>query len=341
MEDSVSAEPNTPVAVLRMRKRIAHRNLSAPVRDHTPEQDAIDNELRRRALDGDIQAFALFIERHEHLIRLIAKRAHNALPRVYRNRFTYEDARQVVVIHALEALPQRLDLPYHQVAFSFVDEEVSRAAINGGGAIRISHHAEQEIRKIIRLRTSRELRGMPAPTRENLGLHLGRPIRSRVNNQPALGDSASHPESSHTVSIDDLIRAMNIRDAGSIDTGFYGDPSADSRDDRNGYGSANLESLTGSWPEDETVEVDNRFLRASLEKAMEELNDQQRDVLRLRFGLDGSDPMTLEDVGQEMGFTRERIRQIESRALLKLKHPQRSGPLESYIERRSTRFYRF
>jgi len=55
-------------------------------------------------------------------------------------------------------------------------------------------------------------------------------------------------------------------------------------------------------------------------------------VLRLRFGLDGQRPLTLEEVGREFAVTRERIRQIEAKAIRKLKHPSRRKKLQDYLE---------
>ena len=61
--------------------------------------------------------------------------------------------------------------------------------------------------------------------------------------------------------------------------------------------------------------------REALEVVLSMLSDRERDVLRMRFGLDGAMPRTLEDVGQQFSLTRERIRQIEAKALTKLRHP--------------------
>jgi RNA polymerase sigma factor (sigma-70 family) len=71
--------------------------------------------------------------------------------------------------------------------------------------------------------------------------------------------------------------------------------------------------------------------RRHLEQAMCLLDDREREVIRLRYGLDGSSPRTLSDVGKHFDLTRERIRQIEGRALAKLRHPSCSFDLESLL----------
>jgi len=74
------------------------------------------------------------------------------------------------------------------------------------------------------------------------------------------------------------------------------------------------------------------LLTEAIVEALEELNDRERQVVRLRFGLDDGQVRTLEEVGKEFGVTRERIRQIESKTLAKLRHPTRSQRLRDYLE---------
>jgi RNA polymerase primary sigma factor len=74
------------------------------------------------------------------------------------------------------------------------------------------------------------------------------------------------------------------------------------------------------------------LLQEQLESVLHTLSDREKKVIQLRFGLVDGTPRTLEDVGREFGVTRERIRQIESKTLSKLRHPSRSQKLRDYLE---------
>jgi RNA polymerase primary sigma factor len=76
----------------------------------------------------------------------------------------------------------------------------------------------------------------------------------------------------------------------------------------------------------------HQLLREQVEDVLDSLSGRERRVLQLRFGLDDGRPRTLEEVGREFGVTRERIRQIEAKALRKLRHPTRSRKLRDYLE---------
>ena len=75
-----------------------------------------------------------------------------------------------------------------------------------------------------------------------------------------------------------------------------------------------------------------KMLGDAVIEALDELNDREKAVVRLRFGLDDGQARTLEEVGREFGVTRERIRQIESKTLAKLRHPHRSQKLRDYLD---------
>jgi RNA polymerase primary sigma factor len=75
-----------------------------------------------------------------------------------------------------------------------------------------------------------------------------------------------------------------------------------------------------------------QMLRENIEEVLSALSDREAKVLKMRFGLQGNKTMTLEEVGKKFGVTRERIRQIEAKALRKLKHPSRRKKLQDFLE---------
>ncbi len=97
------------------------------------------------------------------------------------------------------------------------------------------------------------------------------------------------------------------------------------------------DSQLGDFIEDhEAVRPDDAagftMLQEQLRKVLDGLAERERKVIELRFGLKDGHPRTLEEVGREFGVTRERIRQIESKTLAKLRHPSRSSKLKDYLE---------
>ncbi len=97
------------------------------------------------------------------------------------------------------------------------------------------------------------------------------------------------------------------------------------------------ESFLGDFIPDESQlspvdEASKQLLKDHLDEVLSTLSDREARVLKLRFGLEGSKQMTLEEVGKVFGVTRERIRQIEAKALRKLKHPSRRKKLQDYLE---------
>ncbi len=81
-------------------------------------------------------------------------------------------------------------------------------------------------------------------------------------------------------------------------------------------------------PEQEAFE---KALRANVEEALSTLKPREAMILRLYYGLDGEDAMTLEQIGEQLGVTRERVRQIKERALARLRHVSRARSLESFL----------
>ena len=97
------------------------------------------------------------------------------------------------------------------------------------------------------------------------------------------------------------------------------------------------DSFLGHFIEDEKAELPEdiatqTILREDLEEVLNTLTPREKEVIIMRFGLAGGREYTLEEVGRRFGVTRERIRQIEAKALSKLRHPSRYTKLREYIE---------
>lgn len=95
-------------------------------------------------------------------------------------------------------------------------------------------------------------------------------------------------------------------------------------------------STLGDFIEDKTSEMPDDFalvsiMKEEIEKQLSTLKPREKTILDMRFGLNGKEPCTLEEVGNHIGVTRERIRQIEAKALRKLRHPTRSKYLKDFL----------
>ncbi|MFW5995841.1 MAG: RNA polymerase sigma factor RpoD [Halanaerobiaceae bacterium] len=97
------------------------------------------------------------------------------------------------------------------------------------------------------------------------------------------------------------------------------------------------DSDLGDFVEDEgspapDKQAENFLLKEQLDEVLDTLTEREKRILELRFGIEDGRPRTLEEVGKEFGVTRERIRQIEAKALRKLRHPSRSEKLRDYLK---------
>jgi RNA polymerase sigma factor (sigma-70 family) len=96
----------------------------------------------------------------------------------------------------------------------------------------------------------------------------------------------------------------------------------------------NLE-LGDTLEQDSVPSAEVEMIRSSFERRIQDmvggLDDKEREVIRMRFGLDGDEPKTLQEIGETMGLSRERIRQIESRAKEKLRRSREAAGLRGYL----------
>ncbi|MCU0647261.1 MAG: RNA polymerase sigma factor RpoD/SigA [Gemmatimonadaceae bacterium] len=138
-----------------------------------------------------------------------------------------------------------------------------------------------------------------------------------------LGREATHAEIAEgmDISVEEVARTMSIQQGHlSLDAPLT--PGEDNR-------------LLDYLPDDESQAPDEQIFDKALAEVIEEslgaLKEREARILRLYFGLDGSEPMTLEEIGEKMGITRERVRQIKEKALSRLRHVSRARALESFL----------
>ena len=178
----------------------------------------------------------------------------------------------------------------------WVRQAITRSLSKDSRTIRIPVHMVGTLYKVrrVRLLLKHVLRREPSP--EELARELDMPVKKVMDCMACLND---------TVSLEAPI--------GEEDDSELGDFIADEQ-----------------FPDPADI-VDRRLLRGQIDLVLDTLEERERDVIRLRFGLLDGRVYTLEEVGKRFGVTRERIRQIEAKALRKLRHPSRSRYLEDWL----------
>jgi RNA polymerase primary sigma factor len=238
-----------------------------------------ERELARRKDEGDEVAKRKLIEHNLRLVMSITRSYTNASVPL----LDLIQEGNLGLIRAVEKFDYRMGYKLSTYATWWIRQAVTRALADQGRTIRLPVHVAEQVRKVLRAR---------------------RVLAQKLNRDPLLAEvakEAGFPER-RVQQLLDL-----VEDPVSLETPV-GDGESSFAD--------LIQDENAEQPDDVTAVG---LQRTELAEALDQLNPRMRHVLAVRFGLDGRVPQTLEEVGAGMGITRERVRQLESRALRELR----------------------